>query len=109
MDTPKHTPGPWSINAWTQGDREIAIGAIGTPLIAKAFLRDVSINGQKANADLIASAPDLYAACHELIFGDLGTAEKGDHLQRAIDLARIALGLQKRDYRTRSAWEGTGR
>ena len=55
----KHTPGPWTINEWPQSDREISIGAIGTPLIAKAFQRDVSINEQKANARLIAAAPEL--------------------------------------------------
>lgn len=53
------TPGPWSINDWTQAKTDIAIGAVGTPLIARVMLRDVSINEQKANAHLIAAAPDL--------------------------------------------------
>lgn len=57
----KHTKGPWSINEWTQPDREIGIGAVGTPLIAKVMLRDVSINEQKANAKLIALAPEMLA------------------------------------------------
>lgn len=61
----KHTPGPWSINNWPQGDSQIAIGAVGTPLIAKAFLRDVSINQQKANARLIAAAPELLAVAQQ--------------------------------------------
>lgn len=46
----KHTQGPWSINEWAQPDSSISIGAIGTPLIARVILRDVSINEQKANA-----------------------------------------------------------
>lgn len=59
--TTKHTPGPWSINDWTQANTDIAIGAVGTPLIARVMLRDVSINEQKANAHLISAAPELHA------------------------------------------------
>lgn len=66
MET-KHTPGPWSINAWPQAGTDIAIGAIGTPLIAKVPLRDVSIIGQQANADLIAAAPELLEACQLML------------------------------------------
>ena len=55
----QHTPGPWSINEWPQRDAEIRIGAANTPLIATVHLRDESINGQKANAHLIAAAPEL--------------------------------------------------
>ena len=62
----QHTPGPWSINEWPQATTDIAIGVIGTPLIAKVPLRDVSINEQKANARLIAAAPDLLAVVEEL-------------------------------------------
>ena len=58
----KHTPGPWSINDWPQATTDIAIGAVGTPMIAKVSLRDVSINEQKANARLIAAAPELLEA-----------------------------------------------
>lgn len=54
-----HTPAPWSKNEWPQKDSSICIGSIGTPLIAAVMLRDVSINEQKANADLIAAAPEL--------------------------------------------------
>ena len=66
----QHTPGPWSINDWPQATSDIAIGAKGTPLIARVQLRDVSINEQKANASLIASAPDLLAALEDLIDSD---------------------------------------
>ena len=62
----KHTPGPWSINNWPQRDSSIAIGAIGTPLIARVKLRDVSINEQNANARLIAAAPESHASNVEL-------------------------------------------
>lgn len=65
-DAPMHTKGPWSINDWPQATTDIAIGAVGTPLIAKVPLRDVSINEQKANAKLIAAAPDLLDALTRL-------------------------------------------
>ncbi len=61
-----HTPGPWSINNWPQADSSIAIGAVGTPLIARVFLRDVSINEQKANAHLIVAAAEMLAALEAL-------------------------------------------
>lgn len=65
--TAKHTPAPWSINNWTQATTDIAIGAVGTPWIAKIPLRDVSINEQKANAHLIAAAPNLLAALDAML------------------------------------------
>lgn len=60
MENAKHTELPWSINNWPQGDAEIRIGAKGTPRIATIHLRDVSINGQKANADFIVRACNNY-------------------------------------------------
>ena len=64
--TDKHTPGPWSINNWPQASTDIAIGAAGTPLIAKVALRDVSINEHKANAYLIAAAPEMLEALQDI-------------------------------------------
>ena len=58
----KHTPGPWSLNNWPQGDAELRIGAMGVARIATIHLRDVSINQQKANAALMIAAPDMLAA-----------------------------------------------
>lgn len=62
MSKPKFTPGPWDINKWPQQNSDITIGASGTPLIARVHMRDVSINEQKANANLIAAAPDMHYA-----------------------------------------------
>lgn len=70
----KHTPGPWSINDWPQATSDVGIGATGTPLVARISLRDVSINEQKANARLIAAAPELLA-CAEMLL--LLTAKAG--------------------------------
>jgi hypothetical protein len=65
--TDKHTPGPWSINSWPQATSDIAIGAPGTPCIARMPLRDVSINEQRANAVLIVTAPDMLAMLRSLL------------------------------------------
>jgi lysophospholipase L1-like esterase len=73
MSNTQHTPGPWSINDWPQANADIAIGAVGTPLIARVPLRDVSVNEQQANAALIAAAPELLEAC-------IKTVEQNKHL-----------------------------
>lgn len=65
MNSAQYTTGEWSINNWPQSNTDIAIGAVGTPLIARIPLRDVSINEQKANARLIAAAPDMIDALRQ--------------------------------------------
>jgi hypothetical protein len=67
MSNTPHTPAPWSINDWPQANADIAIGAVGTPLIARVLLRDVSINEQQANAAMIAAAPDLLDALQKIV------------------------------------------
>lgn len=56
-----HTPEPWSINEWPQGDAEIRIGAVGYPRIAAVLLKYESINGQKANAERIVACVNACA------------------------------------------------
>lgn len=58
----KHTPKPWSINEWPHSNADMSVGAKGTPRIAVIPLRNVSINEQKANAHLIAAAPEMLEA-----------------------------------------------
>lgn len=96
MSEVKYTPGPWSINQWTQPDREISIGAVGTPLIAKVMQRDVSINEQKANVRLIEQAPVL-----------LDTLEKLEDIISAIE-AHYDSGRTPSDmevFEMRAAWQ----
>lgn len=56
----KHAKAEWNINNLSTGDSEI--WAIGIPKIAMVFGMNVSINDQKANAKLIAAAPDMIEA-----------------------------------------------
>lgn len=81
-----HTPGPWTINEWPQPAWSIGVGAVGTALICRVMLRDVSINEHKANATLIAAVPDLLVA-----------AEYAEALiqARTVKGAREVIALQK--------------
>ena len=65
-----HTPGPWKVQALHVEGQEIilrthgemTIGAPEAYAVASVPLRHVSINGQLANARLIAAAPKMLAA-----------------------------------------------
>jgi hypothetical protein len=65
-----HTPGPWKVQALSVEGQEIilrthgemTIGAPESYAVASVPLRHVSINGQLANARLIAAAPDMLEA-----------------------------------------------
>lgn len=99
-----HTKEPWSINDWPQPDTSIAIGAVGTPLIARVILRDVSINGQKANAARIVACVNACAgiATEELEWiastgGMLGPREDIKGLAQQRDKLLAALKVLKRD------------
>lgn len=67
-----HTPGPWKVQALHVEGQEIilrthgemTIGAPEAYAVASVPLRHVSINGQLANARLIAAAPDMLDALH---------------------------------------------
>jgi hypothetical protein len=92
------TAGPWIV-------REVHPGRSTTPMLQVApsaepgtwavcqIVRGTrSISERRANARLLAAAPDLYAACVEMIRGD-GTS---DSIQRVIDMARAAIEKAER-------------
>ena len=98
----KFTPGPWEWRKATMlsdGGIDYGIGAVvdgEVRCIAEAFnvaAENVSVNA-KANAALIAAAPDLYAACKIAataeIFGVDGIIDL-DVLEIVIDAARAAI------------------
>ena len=61
-----HTPGPWSVNA-SLGHRIYTEGKGCTLIATPGYLRDGG--AEVANARLIAAAPDLLAACQEVMRG----------------------------------------
>lgn len=99
--TNEHTPGPWAV--W-MGSVAVLIQNQANPTypenIASVFSRDPNGNDPrpyKANAALIAAAPELLAACEEAerILGNMGyTGDEGEpdacyqQLGRAIAKAR---------------------
>lgn len=91
--TVKHTPGPWKVDEFTRKTNEINIWADGTPLIAKVHLRDVSINEQFANADLIAAAPDLLEVLDEAYAELLADSHRDG--PRSLLLTRIEVAIAK--------------
>jgi len=83
MSAPKWTSGKWRVG----GGASRVFGPNRDdgrlPELVCVLTSGIPTQRQRANVRLIASAPDLYAACHALIYGD--------DLQVAIDLARAAL------------------
>lgn len=91
MNSAQYTTGEWSINNWPQSNTDIAIGAVGTPLIARVPLRDVSINEQKANAILIAAAPDMIAALYRAAAALESVTYSDPSITSALDAAQSAI------------------
>ena len=76
MNTTKHTPGPWVILKGYDGTVEVSASrpyrinniSAGTPLICDVY-QHPEFDGfsSQANANLIASAPELLEACKSLL------------------------------------------
>jgi len=76
----KHTPGPWSV----ESDTRIEYGPIlaGEGFCVATVSRDP--REWKANARLIASAPDLLEVLAEIAKGECGISEAANLAQAAI-------------------------
>jgi len=86
MSEPKFTPGPWGNVDFALSNE---IGTLKNPLIAVVQSRHCdSPDELRANAHLIAAAPDLYEALEELL--TFVQAHNGGELMRVED-ARAAL------------------
>lgn len=105
----KHTPGPWNVDPDCWGDIQADGAEIATVFDSDDFGCEYLISGSitasedeaKANARLIAAAPDLLAALSHL-FDCLPVGDKGRRmfptstlhaadLNRALDIARAAI------------------
>lgn len=65
----KHTPGPWEVHYRTRimADKKV-VGISGTSMLGwNKYKTGEWIDETEANARLIASAPDLLAACEALV------------------------------------------
>lgn len=81
----QHTPGPWDVSF---GRNDAAIHAGGTI----AMIDDV-MTGWRANARLIAAAPELLAALGDIVASS--DANCGDSLANAIRTAKDAIAKAK--------------
>lgn len=81
----QHTPGPWDVSF---GRNDAAIHAGGTI----AMIEDV-MTGWRANARLIAAAPELLAALGDIVASS--DANCGDSLANAIRTAKDAIAKAK--------------
>lgn len=66
--TPKHTPGPWSINAVRNEAEKLLI--VDADMCFVADIWQTYVNGksrQQDNAHLIAAAPAMYEALREIV------------------------------------------
>ena len=101
MSDPKFTPGPWSVDE--QEERFDVMykpeGPKGSPHyhITTLWAKDehsetdphFSIERTRADASLIAAAPDLYAACEAaLLRDDVADCDLGDMIRAALAKAR---------------------
>lgn len=91
MGTNNWTPGPWKVNKYGS----IGAGPLGhTPVVAYAepFYGDDKRDGDSsANAQMIAAAPELYEALHEILDLGLHQIPPEDH-NRAVRALRKARG-----------------
>ena len=90
MSTPKHTPGPW----YCTSENDSVTGQVSTKPVGYGSYGDIALtfgDDAKANARLIAAAPDLLAALNEIAsWGDGGV---GPHMDEpgAACIARAAI------------------
>lgn len=99
----KHTPGPWwfaqhdEYGRYTVGQGDVAIFRTitqGDSGPGEAPITQARDEHQKANARLIAAAPELLAACEaaaQVIFGGPGERLESGDVERARELLRAAL------------------
>ena len=91
----KHTPGPWCISP-IDGDIVGDSNGVSSVIVARmplmSAVRGPGREAQNANARLIASAPDLLAACRAIV-GDCPDAGEPGHIDfgEAMVMARDAI------------------
>ena len=69
MQNTKHTPGPWKVGRYTPNATEISILTTGGAPVTPAWGPKFYVNSEqaKANARLIAAAPDLLEALDAIV------------------------------------------
>jgi hypothetical protein len=100
-----HTPGPWKVQALHVEGQEIilrthgemTIGAPEAYAVASVPLRHVSINGQLANARLIAAAPKMLEALKGILASFHESVTTAESLAEFPALQAVAQAIAQAD------------
>ena len=88
-----HTPGPWNIDESKAYNNLVVSSIITGDAVCEVLCEPDSDHVGEANARLIAAAPSLYAALHNLVARGL-IDTNGDHYDEAIEALNIVTGQE---------------
>ena len=90
----KHTPGPWKVEQRFSGNRFIHSDNSQSPICGVSFVGiGIEVDESKANADLIAAAPELLEAADAAI--DAIADERADAAYKAEVVAMLRAAIAK--------------
>ena len=84
----EHTQGPWKTEGW---ENLVVNSADGSTMTLAAGGKDACLDELKANARLIAAAPELLAALYELVKYDEGSSEEGTYGSEVLERCLAAI------------------
>ena len=95
----KHTPGPWRVGVTEDSDCRIYADAYPDHAIARTYGQDLNGIGicqltgpkNKADARLIAAAPELLSALWAMATSFHAVRGMEDHMKQAAEMARAAI------------------
>lgn len=85
----KHTPGPWFPRKSFDGIRYIGVAEIGSNIADTAICEFCGSENDKANAQLIAAAPELLEALEEIVTCEENRAKDLRH-RKAWELVKFS-------------------
>jgi hypothetical protein len=93
-DTPKHTPGPWEALPYTGAGEFGSYAILPCDLRLRSVNPDIAAVEQKADAELIAAAPEMLQALKALLsecWGGCACTDPSEQENAAWDLAKAAV------------------
>ena len=84
---PEHTKGPWRLGVGMRSGYILAMTPTGETRLAELYYGPRELAENRANGQLMASAPDLLAVCERIMAKD-GVAALREQLRAAVAKAR---------------------
>jgi len=84
-----HTPGPWTIHGWGDGDYEVNAASETVCNVPGFDDETVDVDRAEPNARLIAAAPDLLAACQAVAHDLRAVVLDGDNVSTGMSDAEL--------------------